>query len=187
MHYRKIWEKHYKQKIPDGHEIHHIDGNHTNNDITNLQLVTIQEPLNIHESQEDWGAVQAILLRCSNDKTLISEAASKAQKEKFKNGTHNFQKPEIQEKRKQAQLKELKERIEKTGVAFLNIQDPIENARNAGLAAKAQNAGFLNTKSENHGSKHVKDTQWWINSDGKRKRSKHCPGNGWQKGMKYND
>ena len=34
-----VWEK-YFGKVPDGYQIHHIDGNKTNNDIKNLQLVT---------------------------------------------------------------------------------------------------------------------------------------------------
>ena len=37
--HRKIWESHYGKKIPEGYDIHHIDGNKTNNEIWNLQCV----------------------------------------------------------------------------------------------------------------------------------------------------
>lgn len=43
-----VWEKHFG-KVPDGMQIHHIDGNKQNNDISNLQLVTPLEHKRIHE------------------------------------------------------------------------------------------------------------------------------------------
>ena len=43
-----VWEK-YFGKVPDGYQIHHIDGNKTNNDIKNIQLVTPLEHKRIHE------------------------------------------------------------------------------------------------------------------------------------------
>lgn len=39
MNYRNLYEKHYKITIPDGFDIHHIDGNSDNNDIRNLLLL----------------------------------------------------------------------------------------------------------------------------------------------------
>jgi len=33
--YRKIYEQHHGIKIPKGYHIHHIDGNHNNNEILN--------------------------------------------------------------------------------------------------------------------------------------------------------
>lgn len=56
--YRTIYQKHYGN-IPvdaDGrfYEIHQIDGDHTNNDPSNLKAVTIQEHYNIHYRQGDW-------------------------------------------------------------------------------------------------------------------------------------
>jgi len=58
--YRKIYIQHYGP-IPideDGrtYEIHHIDGNHGNNDPKNLTAVSIQEHYDIHHSQGDWAA-----------------------------------------------------------------------------------------------------------------------------------
>ena len=62
MSYRKIWESHYGN-IPEGYEIHHIDGNHSNNDIENLQCITIEEHFKIHLDQGDYMACTAIKMR----------------------------------------------------------------------------------------------------------------------------
>lgn len=180
MHYRKIWEIANNTKIPDGYEIHHIDGNHQNNDVANLKLVSIEEHLEIHKKQEDWGAVQAILIRMNDmNKEEISNAASKKQKELFADGKHNFQKTNKTEIGK----KIIEERIRAGLPAFLNIKNTIENSKNAGKIASQKKAGFLNTDSEKHGSKKVKGTFWWVNELGERVRSKESPGKGWTKGM----
>jgi hypothetical protein len=179
MHYRKIWETHHKIKIPEGFEIHHIDGDRDNNLIENLKCVSIEEHLEIHKKQEDWGAVQAILARMDN-KEGITEAASQFQKKLLEKNNHNFQK--ISKERRSEISKDV-QRKRKT--AFLNIKDTVENSRKAGKAAAEKKAGFLNVNSSDHGSKYVKNTSWWVNTDGNRKRSFESPGEGWKKGMKY--
>lgn len=67
MHYRKIWENTYGEIPIDengfSYEIHHADGNHKNNNIENLQLVTIREHFDIHLQQEDWFAAALIAKR----------------------------------------------------------------------------------------------------------------------------
>lgn len=45
--HRRLW-KYYFGEIPEGCQIHHIDFNKTNNDISNLQLVTVAEHREIH-------------------------------------------------------------------------------------------------------------------------------------------
>ena len=59
--HRKIYEDHYgpipKDSAGRSYEIHHIDGNHENNNIDNLLCVSIQEHYNIHYySQGDFKA-----------------------------------------------------------------------------------------------------------------------------------
>lgn len=54
--YRKVYERYYQASLLDGIDIHHIDGNHNNNDPTNLQAVTLEEHYNIHKSQNDYYA-----------------------------------------------------------------------------------------------------------------------------------
>lgn len=80
--HRKIYEQYHGIKIPDGMEIHHIDGNHGNNDINNLRLVTWEEHYQIHYSQGDWAACLLISGRHSippeERSRLASLAATKA-------------------------------------------------------------------------------------------------------------
>jgi hypothetical protein len=92
--YHKIYINHYgsipKDSTGRAHEIHHIDGNHSNNSPTNLKLVTIQEHYDIHYSQGDWHACLLISQRMDIDPKIKSELASKATKELFKRGDHPF-------------------------------------------------------------------------------------------------
>ena len=88
------------------------------------------------------------------------------------------------ERRSEISKNTMKKRLQEHGVAFLGIKDKSENSRRAGKVAAAKKAGFLDTKSENHGSKHVKGTKWWINIEtGEKARSKHSPGEKWKRGM----
>ena len=96
-------------------------------------------------------------------------------------GKHNFQKTD----KKDIGRKTIKKRLEKGLPAFLNIKDTKENSRKAGKIAAEKKAGFLNVESENHGSKYVKNTYWWINIEtGKKIRSFCAPNEKWKKGMK---
>lgn len=53
--HRRIYEKFHGIKIPKGMHIHHIDGNHSNNDPLNLQMVTPEEHCRIHcERGDPW-------------------------------------------------------------------------------------------------------------------------------------
>lgn len=66
-HYRLIW-KHFYGEIPKdengiSYDIHHIDGNHKNNDISNLMAVSIREHYDIHYKQGDWLAAHYISQR----------------------------------------------------------------------------------------------------------------------------
>lgn len=50
--HRLAWEKHHG-KVPKGYHIHHKDGNKTNNDINNLQLISASEHIKLHMSKEN--------------------------------------------------------------------------------------------------------------------------------------
>jgi hypothetical protein len=94
INYRKIYEQHYG-KIPvdvfgRSYQVHHIDGNHDNNDPSNLKAITIDEHYNIHYKQEDYGACYLLIKQIKLSSTEISELATKVNKQRVDNGTHNF-------------------------------------------------------------------------------------------------
>lgn len=74
--YRKIWITHFgeipKEKNGRAYEIHHIDGNHKNNNIKNLKLVTIQEHYDIHLANGDYGACTLIAKRMNMPPDFLS-------------------------------------------------------------------------------------------------------------------
>ena len=55
MNYRKIWESYYGEIPTDSlgrtFDIHHIDGNRSNNDITNLMCLSLEDHYKIHLKQ----------------------------------------------------------------------------------------------------------------------------------------
>jgi len=50
--HRHVWMKH-NGPIPEGHVIHHINENHRDNRIENLQLLTFQEHMTIHKELKE--------------------------------------------------------------------------------------------------------------------------------------
>lgn len=100
--YRKIYEKHYGSIPKDSngrtYDIHHIDGDHSNCDPSNLKAVTIQEHYDIHYSQQDWAACQAIAMRLVLRPDEISSLATNAAIKRVVDGTHHFVGGEIQRK-----------------------------------------------------------------------------------------
>lgn len=185
MSYRKIYQEYHKCSLLPGVDVHHIDGNKNNNDIKNLQAVTLEEHYSIHLAQGDYGAAQAVLLRIENPelRSRLAELASLHQKELLEKGLHNFQLM-TKERRSQISKNTMAKRLAAGKGAFI-IEDTVENSRRAGLASAAKKAGFLNTDSENHGSKHVKNTFWLVNENNQRVRRIDSPGPTWIKGMKY--
>lgn len=168
-------------------EIHHIDGNHENNDPKNLLAVSIEEHLAIHQSQEDWGAVQAILMRMENSQEAISDAARKKQLELLAEGNHNFQR--MTKERRQEISRKAGQKTAQLGIGLHRInQDPelaIKNARRAGLLSQIKRRdpqfAYLNTMQ----GKAVKNTKWYYNTDTKEKIRTHTlpEGPSWIEGM----
>jgi hypothetical protein len=92
--YRKIYQNHFG-KIPKDHtgrsyEIHHLDGNHDNNDPNNLKCVTIQKHYDIHFSQGDWGACFRINNRMSKTHEEISNDAKDLARRLVNEGSHHL-------------------------------------------------------------------------------------------------
>jgi hypothetical protein len=101
--YRKIYtEVHGPLPYDDNgriYEIHHIDGDHSNNSIDNLRAVTIDEHYVIHYSQKDWGACHAMAIRMGKTPKEISELARKSAYRRVETGSHPFLGGKIQRKR----------------------------------------------------------------------------------------
>jgi hypothetical protein len=105
--YRKIYENHHGPILrePDGraYEVHHIDGDHSNNNPANLSLVTLQEHYDIHYAQGDYGACFWMATqRMNKSHAELSDLASKRNSVRNKKyvelGIHNFLGGEIQRK-----------------------------------------------------------------------------------------
>jgi hypothetical protein len=93
--YRKIYENHIgpipRESNGRTYEIHHIDGNHSNNDPTNLTAVTIQEHYNIHYTQGDWAACRWIKIqRMEHNSEELFELNRAQNLKRVADGTHNF-------------------------------------------------------------------------------------------------
>ena len=76
-------------KDSDGriYDIHHIDGDHENNDIDNLVALSIQDHYDVHYQRGDWAACMAIRMRMDLD----PNAASDLMKRRYEEGTHPVQ------------------------------------------------------------------------------------------------
>lgn len=92
--YRKIYKDNYGNIPVDdtgrSFDIHHIDGNHTNNDPSNLQAVSIQDHYDIHYAHGDYGACSRIAARLALTHEQISILSSLQQQALVNNGTHHF-------------------------------------------------------------------------------------------------
>lgn len=92
--YRKIYEHHYGKILKDADgrsfEIHHIDGNHLNNQPSNLIAVSIQEHYNIHFSNGDFAACLLISTRMNISHIEKSELSKKLMNIRIQNNTWHF-------------------------------------------------------------------------------------------------
>lgn len=98
MNYRKIYESHFGPIPKDSQgrslEIHHIDGDHSNNNIGNLQLVTIEEHFKIHYDQGDWNACLRMSYRMKLSPDEKSALAKNNAHKRVKDGTHHWVGPQ---------------------------------------------------------------------------------------------
>ena len=109
--YRKIYKQHHgaipKDDKGRSYDIHHIDGDCTNNNISNLVALSIEEHYNLHKTQEDWGSAWAVAKRLKVSQQEKSELTRNMNLQNAangthwsqvasKNGVHPFQNPEFQ-------------------------------------------------------------------------------------------
>lgn len=107
--YRKIYEEHYGPipKDTDGrtYEIHHADGDHNNNELSNLVLLSIQEHYDEHFSRGDWYACSMIATRMKKTPAELSYICSMLAKKQVADGTHPWQ---GSEKAREREIKKVK-------------------------------------------------------------------------------
>lgn len=109
--YIQVYKQHYgeipKDEYGISYDIHHIDGDYTNNDPSNLVALSIKQHYEVHKKQKDWGAAWAILKRVditSEERAEITRQMNLANSENgthwsqiaSKNGIHPFQDKEFQ-------------------------------------------------------------------------------------------
>jgi hypothetical protein len=93
--HRYVW-KYYNGDIPDGYHVHHVDGDKSNNDIKNLQLIKKEEHLSMHAKtyhEENKEFVKKNLRENAQPKAREwhkSEAGHEYHKEQYKKGLKNF-------------------------------------------------------------------------------------------------
>ena len=93
--YRRLYEQAHGP-IPKGYHIHHKDGNHSNNDLSNLVAITAKEHYDIHFSQGDYGACWAMyrtghMTLSSEERSLLVSKQQKALVEKNKHPFQNIE------------------------------------------------------------------------------------------------
>ncbi len=89
--YKKVHGAIPKDESGRSFEIHHIDGNHENNDPSNLSAVTIEDHYRLHYEQGDWFACYLIAYqRMNRSPEELSELSRKTQLARVEAGTHPF-------------------------------------------------------------------------------------------------
>lgn len=102
--YRRIYTQHHGE-IPideDGksYDIHHIDGDHTNNNPSNLVALSMKDHYELHKNQGDFGAARLIAIKMKLSKEEIAsvsrDSAKKDNARRLAEGSHHFLGGDIQ-------------------------------------------------------------------------------------------
>lgn len=104
VNYRKIYETHYgpipRDELGRSYDIHHKDGNRSNNDPTNLVALSIQDHYDVHYQQGDFNACLLIATqRLDKSQEERSELARKKNAEMFAKNNHPWQNKEYARER----------------------------------------------------------------------------------------
>lgn len=178
--YRKIYEDAYG-KIPVDDRgrpmhIHHINGNHSDNRLENLTLVTIDEHYQIHLDQEDYHAAMKLgaLLNLSKDE--LSNLARKSNEKRIQNGTHNFLDSEFQ---RNVQLKRIEDGTHHllTGdiqkkISKKRVEEGTHNFQIPGASSRVQERRIANGSHNFQGENAPSQQKWTCPHCGKTGKGK---------------
>ena len=150
--YRKIYERYYQASLLEGVDIHHIDGNHSNNDPKNLQAVTLEEHYEIHKSQNDYYACvmisQRMKIKPTDWQQMAQENGRKSAIKNINNGVGLLtwiknNSDLVREMRSANGKKSGKKAVEKKlGIHALTKEEKIAIASKGGKAASDRGLGF---------------------------------------------
>lgn len=162
--YRKIYENHYGPipKDDDGrsYEIHHIDGNHSNNDPTNLKCVTIQEHYDIHYAQGDYAACLRMTSRINITSEEKSKLARNSSLKRIENGTNPFVNSDFQKKHANKRIEDgthhfLDADFQKN-IQLKRVRNGTHHFQNKASQSKEQETRVLNGTHNFLGGNHIK-------------------------------
>lgn len=93
--YRKIYIKHHGAIPIDAlgirYDIHHVDGDHDNNDPANLIALSLQEHYKVHHSRGDYAACLRLSHRMKLTKEEKTDLARLSSNKRVAEGRHNWQ------------------------------------------------------------------------------------------------
>jgi hypothetical protein len=98
--HRIIYQQHYGSIPKDNNgrsfDVHHIDGNHANNDPKNLVALSISDHYDVHLEQEDWGACRLLAERAKKSPEEIFDLQRKIGLARYDRGDCVFANTELQ-------------------------------------------------------------------------------------------
>jgi len=172
MHYRRIYEQYYGSIPRDENnrpfDIHHKDGDRTNDDISNLEALSLPDHYDRHWTQGDIGAALAIAQRMKKTHNELSYLARQHALKRVKEGTNPFQ-------RRPDGTSMASDQVVKGINPFQRRSDG--SSLSSDRVAKG-NHPFLDKKATGNRSRGRK---WWNNGS-INKFTKECPGDNFIRG-----
>lgn len=177
-HYRQLWEEANgpipKDKFNRTFEIHHINGDHNDNRLENLQCLSISDHFNVHYNQSDFLACTNIAYRMGLSGKHIKDLASLGGKEARDKGL-GFHAISKEEKKKNSS---------KGGRAvkgYVWWTNGVENTKAIDCPGLGWQRGRTKTKKKLGFEKGKKLGVFWNNGK-ENKRAIDCPGSEWIRG-----
>lgn len=186
--YRRLWRKHFGPIPVDeegrNYDIHHIDGNRSNNSIENLTCVSVEEHLRIHESQGDYAACLMIADRLKLSPELKSKYASASNAKRLLEGTHPFQDPQNRARSTQSIMRRVESGThpfqkhnrdpawqEQANTTYAQKHNRSELVKQTWKEYKARGLSGRTSKGSAMGASKTKNTKWYHQLDGRQLRT----------------